>query len=105
MNGSSVGTNNTSGDGACECTVWSLNLASALGEGVYAITATGSDDANNTSPISEPVYVTVDTTSPTILGKEPDDGETGVLVESFVNATFSEAMDPATINSIFLPLT
>ena len=32
------------------------------------------------------------------LGTEPDDGKTGVLVESFVNATFSEAMDPATIN-------
>lgn len=40
-----------------------------------------------------------DTTPPTVILVNPGDLATGVCLQKVVNATFSEAMDPATINS------
>lgn len=40
-----------------------------------------------------------DTTSPTVLSTIPANGATGVAINSKLTATFSEAMNPATINS------
>lgn len=39
-----------------------------------------------------------DTTAPTVTGTSPANGATGVAVSSNVSATFSEAMDPATLS-------
>jgi len=39
-----------------------------------------------------------DTTAPTVIGASPADGATGVAISSTITVTFSEAMDPATIN-------
>lgn len=41
--------------------------------------------------------ITADNIAPTVLSTNPADGATGVVLNSPVNATFSEAMDPTTI--------
>jgi Bacterial Ig-like domain len=42
--------------------------------------------------------VTVDTAAPTVDGAAPQDGATEVALAASVEATFSEAMDPATLD-------
>src|SRR6185369_14474238 len=45
---------------------------------------------------------TPDTTPPAVSSTVPDDGATAVPVNQTINATFSEAMDPLTINTASL---
>ncbi len=77
------------------------NTATSL-NGVYTITAVARDAAGNTTT-SSAVVVTVanpdDTTPPTVASIAPVDGAIDVATDANVTATFSEAMDPATINS------
>jgi hypothetical protein len=40
-----------------------------------------------------------DTTAPTVISTNPADGATGVAINTRINATFSEALDPATITT------
>jgi len=42
---------------------------------------------------------TVDTTTPTVILKSPADTSTGVCINKTINATFSETMNPLTINT------
>jgi hypothetical protein len=49
--------------------------------------------------------VTVDTTRPTVILTHPEDGETDVAINRKITATFSEAMDPSTINAARFTLT
>jgi hypothetical protein len=46
-----------------------------------------------------------DTTAPTVSATVPADAATGVAINQTINATFSEAMDPLTINTASLLLT
>jgi hypothetical protein len=41
----------------------------------------------------------LDTTPPTVVSTDPANNATGVCINKAINATFSEAMDPATINT------
>ena len=42
---------------------------------------------------------TLDATPPTVVSTDPANNATGVCINKAINATFSEAMDPATINT------
>jgi len=48
---------------------------------------------------------TTDTTAPTVSSTNPADTDTGVAINGSTSATFSEAMDPATINTSTFTLT
>jgi hypothetical protein len=49
--------------------------------------------------------VTVDTTGPTVTDIAPADGATDVAVDAAISATFSEALDPATVTVSTVTLT
>jgi hypothetical protein len=68
----------------------------ADGEHTYAVRAT--DAAGNTSDVSNPVRVTVDTAASAVNGVTPQDDATGVALAHNVEVTFSEAMAPITLN-------
>ena len=69
----------------------------ADGEHLYEIRAT--DAAGSTSSAFNAVRVTVDTAAPAVSGVTPQEGATEVALADNVEATFSEAMDPATLNA------
>lgn len=48
---------------------------------------------------AEAAVVVADTTAPTVIYTSPEGGATGVAIERDVNATFSEPMDRATLNT------
>jgi Ice-binding-like/Bacterial Ig-like domain len=71
-----------------------------------AVSAAATDLAGNAliaGPVPNPWSFTTgaapDTTAPVIILTNPADGATGVAINSTINATFSEAMNPATINA------
>jgi len=74
--------------------VSATGLVTALGVGAANITAT--EPVFGYSAISA-MTVTLDITPPTILSNTPAAAATGVLVNSPVTVTFSEAMNPATV--------
>jgi subtilisin len=80
---------------------YSCTLSSALANGTHSITATATDAAGTTSPASAALNVTIDTAAPTVPdgSLSPANGATGVALDASVSATFSEAMDPATLNT------
>src|SRR5206468_11441519 len=53
---------------------------------------------------SFPTATTPDTTRPTVSATVPADAATAVPINQTINATFSEAMDPLTINTASLRL-
>ena len=76
---------------------WSIGLAGVSdGEHLYEVRAT--DAAGNTSSASNAVRVIVDTAAPAVTGVTPHDGAAGVALTDNLEATFSEDMDPATLN-------
>jgi len=71
-------------------------LLTATGVGTVRVTATNAaSGVTGTKDIT--VNVTLDDTAPTVTLTNPADLDTGVAINSSVHATFSEAMDPATI--------
>ncbi|MEX0429736.1 Ig-like domain-containing protein, partial [Nocardioides sp. DS6] len=67
--GDTVTVTDENGDTVCETTVaddgtWSCTPDTALTDGDHTLTATQTDEAGNTSPASDPVHITVDTTAP-----------------------------------------
>jgi uncharacterized delta-60 repeat protein len=76
---------------------WSVT-AGGVTEGSHTYTARATDAADNTSETSNSRTVIVDTTAPTVLTVAPAEGATGVGLAVNVRATFSEEMDPATID-------
>jgi hypothetical protein len=67
--------------------------------GTHQLTAVARDGAGNTTT-SAAITVTVanDTVAPTVTALNPAAGQTRVNPRTNVNVTFSEAMDPTTIN-------
>lgn len=53
---------------------WSLNVSPALAEGTFSLTATATDSAPTTSPLSSAVTLTVDTTAPAVAVTAPAAG-------------------------------
>ena len=78
-----------------------------VANGSYQLSAVARDGAGNTQTAAS-VTVTVtneaDITPPTVLSVVPAIGATGVLTSSNVVITFSEAMDPATIDGTTITL-
>ena len=78
-----------------------------VANGLYQLTAIAADAAGN-SATSAVVNVTVanpvDTTPPTVESVTPADGAVDVVVDTPVTATFSEPMDPASIDGTTVEL-
>ena len=81
--------------------------STSVTNGIYQLTATAQDAAGN-SGVSTAVSITVDnvpdTTPPTVSSTSPADSATGVTQSAIITASFSEAMDPATINGTTIEL-
>lgn len=71
--------------------------------GDNAITVTATDSVGNTASSTIVVTRIPETTPPTVVSTSPLGGATDVDVNAAVTVTFSEAMDPATVN--FLTMT
>lgn len=81
---------------------WSFAWVAPGTPGSVTIRARAIDDSGNFSPTGTAVTVnvgTVDTTAPTVTGIAPSNNASNVPVGTAVTATFSEAMDPSTINT------
>lgn len=76
---------------------WSASIPVALGSNV--VTATATDPSGNLGRASVTVIRTPDVTPPTISGTSPLNQATGVPHDASLSATFSEPMDPITINA------
>ena len=66
--------------------------------GDYYVNVTGTSTTTGLS-VNATQIITVDKTAPTVTLVSPLDEATGVLVTTTISATFSEAMDPATITN------
>jgi len=75
----------------------------ALADGGYTVYVRATDAASPPNTTLEADYAndsfTVDTLAPTVDSTSPASGETGVLVDTVVTATFSERMDESTITT------
>ena len=90
--------NNRGGSGtATGTTAWSVS-GIALQAGANVLTVTARDAAGNVGNATLTVTYTADTTPPTVTGGAPASGATNVAVASSVTATFSEALEPSTVN-------
>lgn len=69
------------------------------GEGQHNIRARAVDNAGNTETAGSGIDITVDNTPPKVTSTSPADGQTNVAVDSSVSVTFSEDIDPATLNT------
>jgi hypothetical protein len=78
-----------------------LATGEAGGNGVYLYGAGGfpTQTFNASNYWVDVVFVLPDTTPPTVSAVSPANGATGVNTSTTVTATFSKAMDPATINT------
>jgi hypothetical protein len=96
--------NDRGGSGiAAGTTSWTTgSIALQLGSNV--ITVTARDGAGNLSAATLTVTFNGDTTAPTITSRTPAVGETGVSPFAKVQVTFSEALNPGTVNTNTLEL-
>jgi hypothetical protein len=96
IDNTSVDTTNSSQNGSW---VFSIPLSASLTDGSYIITAKAIDSANNTSPQSSPVLLTVDTIPPRVLDTNPPDQASNVQINEVVKAVFSEPLDPSSFEN------
>jgi hypothetical protein len=87
-NGSATGSNTAN---------WSLDVTLNDGLNTIAIIATDNAATANTSELT--FSITYDTTPPTVIDVSPDDGATGISTNTNFGISFSEAMNPATVNT------
>lgn len=76
--------------------IWNASIPLAVGSNVITVTAT--DPSDNLGRASLTVTRTPDITPPTISATSPLNQATGVPLDASLSATFSEPMDPATID-------
>lgn len=76
---------------------WSLPL-SGVADGGHVYRATSTDVLGRTSPLSGERVVTVDTGPPGVVGTSPAHRATTVATGANISATFSERMDPSSLN-------
>jgi hypothetical protein len=69
----------------------------SVNNGVYSLTAVATDPSGQTGT-SAPVSVTVNHTPPTVVSVTPVAGTTGASTTASLTATFSESVQPGTIN-------
>jgi ketosteroid isomerase-like protein len=70
-----------------------------------ATITTGAKDPPGTSLTANFVWTFTTATPPTVVSIVPTNGATAVTVNTFISATFSEAMNPATINGTTFTVT
>jgi Big-like domain-containing protein len=75
---------------------WSVSLT-GVAEGSHSYTAKATDSMGHTSEASSARTVIVDMTAPTVKSVSPVEGARGVLPSTNVSASFSEAMDEASV--------
>ena len=83
-------------------TIATFTPSAPLGQGVnYTFTVNGVRDLQN-NPMPAPFVITFtvgDNTAPTVVSTVPADLASGVATNATISATFSESMDPLTINT------
>ncbi|HEX7030442.1 MAG TPA: DUF4347 domain-containing protein [Gammaproteobacteria bacterium] len=91
-----IGTTTADGAGA-----WSLAGYANLAEGKHKLTAKATDSAGNTSAAGTALTVTIDTTSPTLTGTQPeDDAADATYNAGEIALDYSEAMNAGTVTSV-----
>jgi myo-inositol-hexaphosphate 3-phosphohydrolase len=92
-------------DGAAFSVCTSPATYTGLTEGSHSFQARAIDESGNTDPTPASRTWTVDTTTPVVARTTPPDGATGASTALNVQATFSEAIDPATLTTTSFTLT
>lgn len=100
LNGALIGTTSADGSGN-----WALFHNTALADGNYSVTARATDLAANSSVISDPLVVTVDTTAPAkpmVVAVTDDTGVAGDEVTSDDTLTFEGTAEAGASVEVFL---
>jgi hypothetical protein len=95
VNGEAASNGTAVGDGSAN---WSRQIT--LAEGTNTLTIVAYDDQpSEPNSSSLTFFITYDTIPPTVSGVSPADGAAGVALSINFGATFSEALDPSTVNT------
>jgi hypothetical protein len=86
-------------DGAAFSTCTSPREYTALSEGVHTFRVRATDPVGNTDSTPAGRTWTIDSSAPTVTSVTPADGATGFSATASVEASFSEAVDPATLST------
>jgi chitodextrinase len=86
-------------DGAVFSACTSPTSYSALADGAHTFQVRAIDAAGNTDAIPAAWTWTVDTTAPSVTSNTPADRASNVLPTTSITATFSEALNPATVTT------
>jgi len=82
----------------------STTYTSTITSGATDIAGNALISGTRPNPWSWTTGVTADTTKPTVTSTNPADVDTGVCINKSINATFSEAMTPATLSTVTFTL-
>jgi hypothetical protein len=95
VNGEAANNGTAAGNGVAN---WSIDVS--LAEGANTLTIMAYDDLSGDPNSSTLTFIlTYDTTAPTVSSVTPADGSAGIAVSTNFGVTFSEAIDPSTINT------
>lgn len=101
VDGKAAGTATASSTGS-----WSITLSSPLSNGQHKITATATDAAGNTSPVSAALVLTIDTTAPSVstpvLSRSSDSGLAGDNLINLSKPTITGTAQAGSVVSLFV---